>query len=218
MSNYTTQQMTFWQGEFGQEYTERNTLQSQEWDQYYKANYGLSKIEMNSQFIGQLPRTTRILEVGCNIGMQLVGLQRMGFTELYGIELQNYAVEKAKQYSKNINIICGSGFDIPFKDAYFDIVVTNGVLIHIDPKDLPTIMQEMYRCSKKYIWGFEYYSEELLAINYRGYQNRLWKADYAATFKKQFSDLHIIKQEIYPYITDTEKGNRDSMYLLQKTS
>ncbi len=51
---------------------------------------------MNAAFIGELPREARILEVGCNTGMQLVGLQAMGFTNLYGIELQAYAVEKAR--------------------------------------------------------------------------------------------------------------------------
>jgi len=60
----------------------------------------------------------------------------MGFTNLYGIELQWYAVEKAKEYTKGINIIQGSGFDIPFKDGYFDLVITNGVLIHIAPKKI----------------------------------------------------------------------------------
>ena len=80
-----------------------------------------------------LPMDIRILEVGCNIGNQLRGFQRMGFTSLYGVELQQYAVEKAKMATRNINIIQGSGFDLPFKDNFFDLVCTNVVLIHISP-------------------------------------------------------------------------------------
>ena len=47
----------------------------------------------------------------------------------------------------------------------------------------------IYRCSKKYIWGFEYYAEKITAINYRGHENYLWKADYASLFMKYFPDL-----------------------------
>ena len=68
--------------------------------------------------------------------MQLDGLQRSGWTNLWGIELQEYAVELSKHYTNHVNIVQASGFDIPFKDNFFDLVVTNGVLIHIAPADL----------------------------------------------------------------------------------
>lgn len=209
-----TKQIDFWKGDFGKEYTDRNSRSHEEWDKFYLSCYGKTKIEMNDAFIGNLPKDMRILEVGCNTGMQLNGFQRMGFENLYGVELQPYAAEEAKKYTKNINIVCGSGFDLPFKDEYFDLVCTNGVLIHIEPKDLPKIMTEMYRCSKKYIFGFEYYADSLTEINYRGHSNYLWKADYAALFMEQFPDLKLVKTEKYPYIDNS--GNVDFIYLLEK--
>lgn len=211
-----TQQTEFWSGNFGKEYTDRNSRDNQEWDKFYVENWGITKLEMNKGFIGEFPSDIKILEVGCNTGMQLIGLQRMGFYNLFGIELQSYATEKAKEYTKNINIITASGFDIPFKNDYFDVVCTNGVLIHISPNDLPLIMDEMYRCSKKYIWGFEYYAPELTNINYRGNDNYLWKADYAQMFLNRFSDLKLVKKELYPYVSAAQKGNVDCMYLLEK--
>lgn len=51
---------------------------------------------MNTLFLGDLDRSLRILEVGANVGFQLALLQRMGFCNLYGIELQPYAVERAR--------------------------------------------------------------------------------------------------------------------------
>ena len=209
-----TKQTEFWKGDFGKEYTDRNSHSQEDWDQFYMTTWGKTKIDMNAGFIGHLPKESRILEVGCNTGMQLNGLQRMGFTQLYGIELQPYAAEEAKKYTRNVNVICGSGFDIPFKDGFFDIVCTNGVLIHISPDDLPKIMAEMYRCSRKYIWGFEYFAENTTAINYRGHTNYLWKADYAALFMQQFPDLKLVKKEMFPY-TDNPQ-NVDYMYLLEK--
>lgn len=209
-----TKQTDFWQGDFGKEYTDRNSRNNEDWDKFYTDTWGITKIDMNKSFLGGLEKTAKILEVGCNTGMQLNGLQRMGFENIYGIELQPYAVEEAKKFTKNINVIQGSGFDIPFKDKYFDVVGTNGVLIHIAPDDLPRIMAEMYRCSAKYIWGFEYYAPEVTNINYRGNENYLWKADYAALFMKQFPDLKLVKKEMYPYISDPQ--NVDYMYLLEK--
>jgi pseudaminic acid biosynthesis-associated methylase len=214
-----TEQENFWLGDFGKEYTLRNTPQTQEeWDKWYVLNWGVSKKVMNTEFLGELPRTTRILEVGCNSGNQLIALQEDGFTDIYGIELQAYAVEEAKKRTQNMNILCGSGFDLPFKDGFFDLVCTNGVLIHISPDDLPKIFAEMYRVSKRYIWGFEYYSDNLTDINYRGNAGFLWKADYAALFMQQFPDLKLVKKKLYPYVISGMETNSDCMYLLEKQS
>jgi pseudaminic acid biosynthesis-associated methylase len=209
-----TKQMDFWAGNFGKEYTDRNTRSEEEWEKFYLSCYGTTKIKMNEAAFGNLPKEAKILEVGCNTGMQLNGMKKMGYENIYGIELQPYAVEQAKKTTQNINIICGSGFDIPFKDNYFDMVCTNGVLIHISPDDLPRIMKEMYRCSKKYIFGFEYYSDSLTEINYRGHEGFLWKADYASLFLKQFPDLKLVNKAKYPYIDNS--GNVDFTYLLEK--
>ena len=208
-------QNDFWSGEFGKAYTDRNSRSEVEWDQFYMHNWGKTKIAMNDEIIGSLSRNSKILEVGCNTGMQLNGLQRMGFENLYGVELQPYAAEMAKKYTKNINIVCASGFDIPFKDHFFDVVCTNGVLIHISPDSLKNIMSEMYRCSKKYIMGFEYFAVEITSVNYRGYENYLWKADYATIFQEHFPDLRLIKCIKYPYIVN--RANVDYMYLLEKS-
>lgn len=210
-----TKQIDFWSGDFGKEYTDRNPQNLEEWDKAYLQYYGMTKTEMNEEFIGNLSRDIRILEVGCNMGLQLLGLQRQGFKNLYGIELQPYAVEKAKANTAGINIIQGSGFDIPFKDNYFDLVYTAGVLIHIAPTDLPKIMAEMVRCTRRYIWGFEYYYPEIKEINYRGNQGFLWKMDYAAMFLKQENRLTEVNKKIYPFTSEREKGNEDAMYLLE---
>src|SRR2546430_254360 len=135
-----TKQTDFWSGDFGKEYSKRNNFNQDEWDRFYLENWGITKISMNEKCIGHLPRDMFILEVGCNVGLQLSGLERMGFTNLYGIELQREAAEEARRNTESIHIIQGSGFDIPFKNGFFDLVFTSGVLIHIAPADLKDIM------------------------------------------------------------------------------
>ncbi len=213
----STQQEEFWSGDFGRQYTDRNSRHLAEWNAFYEATWGRTKLAMNADFVGDLPRDARILEVGCNTGMQLKGLQEAGFEQLYGVELQAYAVEKAKEYSQHVNLIQGSGFDLPFKDAFFDVVCTNGVLIHIAPADLPRLMGEMVRCSGRYIMGYEYYAPATTPIKYRGNEGFLWKADFAQLFLDNFPNLRLVKQRLYPYINDAEQGNQDVMFLLEKT-
>ena len=193
-------------------------MNHQEYERMYVEKYGVARTDMNTLFLGQLPREARILEVGCNIGRQLGCLQEQGFVNLYGVELQPYAVSRARQEYPAISFLQGSGFDLPFKVELFDLVCTNGVLIHISPDDLPRIMDEMYRCSRKYIFGFEYFSPSLSAINYRGNEGFLWKADYARIFMERFPDLALVKKKDYPYISSPEQGNIDQMYLLEKAS
>lgn len=210
----TTVQEQFWKGDFGKDYTDRNKwTNDEEWDKTYLDTWGLTKLEINNKVLKDLPKDIRILEVGCNYGVQLRGLQRMGFTNLYGIELQPYAVEQSKRAFSGLNIITGSGFDMPFKDGFFDLVCTNGVLIHISPDDHYGFMKEICRCSKKYIMGWEYYNEDLKALNYRNNQGYMWKADFAGIYKNYFPELREIEKHFIKYVANE---NVDAIFLLEK--
>jgi len=208
-----TDQMEKWVGEFGREYTDRNALSLEEMEALYKRNYGVTRTELNEKFLKGMDRTIRILEVGSNIGNQLLCLQRMGFSNLYGIEPQRYAVELAKSRAVNINIIEGSAFDIPFKDGYFNLVFTAGVLIHINPSDITLVIKEIHRCAREYIWGFEYFEKTYTEIPYRGQRNLLWKADFVRLYLDQFKDLEIVREEHLKYL---ENDNMDAMFLIRK--
>lgn len=208
-------QMVVWGGDFGREYTDRNARGLEYWDARYVELFGTSRSDMNRAFLGEMDiENMRILEVGCNVGEQLLFLQRMGAKHLYGIELQSYAVEQAKGVTQGINIIQGQGDDIPFRDEYFDLVFTSGVLIHIPPGKLSAVMNEIVRCSKTYIWGMEYYSDSLQTVKYGENGAELcWKADYAGIYLSTHKNLHEVRRENYAYLTT---GNVDQMFLLSK--
>jgi pseudaminic acid biosynthesis-associated methylase len=208
-----TKHIKTWVGEFGKEYTDRNALSLQEMEDLYQKNYGLTRTELNQQFISELGRSNKILEVGSNIGIQLFFLKRMGFENLYGIEIQSYAVELSKSKTQKINIIQGSAFDIPFKDSYFDMVFTSGVLIHISPSDIDPALKEIHRCTNRYIWGFEYFAEKYTEVQYRGQKDLLWKTDFSRLFLDRFKDLELVKEIRIKYLTN---DNVDTMYLLRK--
>ena len=209
-----TEQIDKWANVFGKEYTDRNLYNPQELDEFYKKTWGATRTELNEEFLSFLDKDkTKILEVGSNVGNQLLSLQSMGFKNLYGIEISKYAVEKSKERTKDINIICGSAFDLPFKDEYFDLIFTSGVLIHISPKNIDFALDEIHRCSKKYIFGFEYYADEYTEIEYRGNKNMLWKANFCRMYLDGFKNLKLVKEKKLKYV---DNNNVDSVFLLEK--
>lgn len=210
-----TEQELFWQSNFGSEYTQRNKYNDpQVLDEVYVNTFGVSRSEMNAACLGDKDIIS-MLECGSNIGNQLAVLQKQGYKNLYGFDIQKDAVELSKQSLQDINIIWGSIFDNPFKDDFFDLVYTSGVLIHIHPDDVIRAMKEIHRTSRRYIWGFEYYSETCEEINYRGNNDRLWKNDFAGLYLETFDDLKLVYRKQYPYV---EGDNVDEMFLLEKVS
>ena len=211
----TTVQMKQWSDSFGKQYTDRNPRTLAHMEALYQQAYGVTRTSLNQAFLTHMDRDIRILEVGCNIGNQLLCLQQMGFSNLYGIELQSYAVSLARRDRPHMNILQGSAFDIPFKDHFFDLVFTSGVLIHIAPDDLDKVLSEIVRCAHTFIWGFEYYSPTIASIPYRGQKDLLWKADYAQAYLDLFSDLTLVKRQPIAYI---DQPHHDEMFLLAKAS
>lgn len=206
-------QAEFWSGEFGKDYTDRSVFSPEQLDRFYiEQMYGVSRSSMNRDFLEGL-QVSSILEIGCNVGNQLRLLQTLGFERLYGIELQQYAVEKAKSCTENINFVQGNALDNPFRDSYFDLVYTSGVLIHISPDHLLKAMSEIHRTSKRYIWGLEYFAEEHQEIAYRGNNDALWKGDFARLYLENFPNLRLVKEKKFAY---TNSNNVDSMFLLEK--
>lgn len=204
-----------WITEFGREYTDRNLKSVEEMDAMYVDRYGIPRSEMNKRFLNNLDRSVKILEVGSNIGLQLQFLQRMGFVNLYGIEILPYAVELSKSRTEGINIIQGNALDIPFQGGWFDLIFTSGLLIHIPPKDLPIVIEEIIRCTNRYIWGFEYYAEKLTQVQYRESEQTdelLWKADFPKIYCNLGNTLKLVKSEKFKVSgTDYE----DIMFLLE---
>jgi len=208
-----TDQIRRWSGDFGREYTDRNDHSPEQLDQSYLQTYGVTRKELNRRFLEPVPRDARILEVGCNIGTQLLLLKSMDFSHLSGIEIQSYALEQAKRNLAKAELLQASALSLPFPDRHFDLVFTSGVLIHIAPLELRIVLNEIHRCAKHWVWGMEYYTPQITEIRYRGNDNLLWKADYARLYLETFDDLELVREERLHYLEDQ---NVDNMFLLRR--
>jgi len=208
-----TQQERIWKGDFGSEYTERNTVDTASLDQLWRRNYGVARSTINESFLSRIPKDAKFLEVGCNAGNQLLMLSQMGWSNLSGTELQPFAMEIARSRLPSAIFKLGSALALPWDDGSFDVVFTCGVLIHISPTDLPTVMDEIYRTTKEYIWGTEYYAPEVTQVTYRDHSELLWKMDFARQYMRRFPDLELVREQRLPYL---DNANVDAVFLLRK--
>ena len=210
-----TPQSKVWKGDFGREYTDRNTFDIDGLEKLCLKNYGVSRSQINTSLLHGVSKEASFLEIGCNAGNQLLLLKQMGWSNLSGLELQPYALEIARSRLPDATLKQGSVLEIPWPDSAVDVVFTSVVLIHIAPQDLPRAMDEIHRTSRRYIWGLEYYAPQVTEIAYRNHNSLLWKMDYARLFLERFDDLKLVKEERLKYLTDE---NVDTAFLLEKKS
>lgn len=195
-----TTQLELWRSEFGRAYTDRNDREKPE-----------RVIAWRRLLEGIAP--TRVLEVGCNVGWNLEYLRRLGIPEVYGVEPQPYAVERARWRGPGFGVLQGTAFDLPFRDRWFDLAFTSGVLIHISPENVLAAMDEIYRVSSRWIVAIEYDHPTEKAINYRGHEGALWKRDHGSLWRTHYPDL----RELRTLSLDTADGYDDcTAHLFEK--
>lgn len=181
-------QLNVWSSDFGLEYSKRNQYFNEiDTNRYLVRNWA----RMLSKALPTFPNSA--LEVGCNLGANLVALKPM-IKELNGLEPNKQVLENAKKDSRleGVNLVNGNGFEIPFKDNSVELVFTNGVLIHIHPDNLGKVVDEIYRVSSKYIICSEYFAAEPEAITYRGMENQLFKRDFGSFYLDRFPTLKVV--------------------------
>ncbi|MCP4644707.1 MAG: methyltransferase domain-containing protein [bacterium] len=208
-----TGQAEAWSGPFGKEYTDRNPRTPEAMDALFDRRFGVTRTDLNEEFLGDLSRDIRILEVGANVGTQLSLLRAQGFKNLWGAELMFYAIQESAVRRDGIEYVQASGFDLPFPDESFDLVFTSGVLIHLAPDKLARAMDEVVRCTRRYIWGYEYFAKEHVPIPYRGREDLMWKGDFSHMYCEGHPDLRRIKERRLVYL---DSDNVDAMFLLDK--
>lgn len=93
----------------------------------------------------------KILDLGCGTGGFVASLVTFG-ADAYGIDLSDYAVEKAKKensFLKN-RIFQGSAHDLSrWPNEYFDILYSNQVFEHVPEELINNLIKETYRVLKK---------------------------------------------------------------------
>jgi len=194
-----TNQEKFWLSSFGDEYLKRN-LTYEDFNLLYKKQTGFNVDKPFQDFFADMDRNMSILEFGCNVGIKLEILKKMGFRNLTGVDINEKAIEIAKKRNPEIKFIHSTIDNLISKDNKYDLVFTSLVLIHQSPEKIITIISKIIELSKKYIFGYEYFSDQLTEIEYRGNTNVLWKQNFVELFQKNQPLLKLIKEKKYYYL------------------
>lgn len=204
MSNYTTEQESFWEGSFGNEYIKRN--QSSD----------LIAVR-TALFASALKRSGRLrsaLELGSNIGLN----ERVLNILFPGIKMETVEINKnaAEECGKIPNVIAHHGSILDFEcDKTFDLTFTSGVLIHINPERLKDVYDRLYRFSAKYILVNEYYNPTPVEVNYRGETGKLFKRDFAGEILDMYPDVELIDYG-FVYHRDISFPTDDATWFLMR--
>jgi len=116
------------------------------WEDYYR--------ELSTYINGLLEKNNlnNILEAGSGSGKATILLNNRFSKTLLDISpvaLKYAAYLAEKNGCKNIKIIQGDIFEMPFKSEEFDFVWNIGVIEHYDLKEIDLIFQEMIRVCKR---------------------------------------------------------------------
>ena len=212
-----TKQLKAWTGNFGKEYTDRNTQTVSGLNRDYKEELGVSATALFQKGLHSLP-VVSILEVGCNIGNKLAILNSLGYGNLTGVEPQQYAINRGEKLYPFIAYQQGTIFELPFLDNQFDLVFTSDVLIHISPKYLTKALKEIVRVSRRFVLGFEFYSDKPQEVAYRSFRDLMWRRNYKQDYLKIFPDLSIVYEKKFDHQERVVKvrGLKSEMFVLKK--
>ncbi len=164
-----TEQERFWEGDFGDAYTQRNQYDPRLRAPFYK------KILTRTQGVSS------VCEFGANRGLNMKALQAVNASlELTAVEINSSAYEELRKIA-GVNAHHGPIQDfVPEKQS--DLVLISGVLIHVNPETLPLVYKRLFDASRRYVLINEYFNPVPVEVEYRGHLGRLFKRDFAGEF------------------------------------
>jgi len=116
-----------------------------------------------------------ILDLGCNVGRHLSALHKLGFTNLYGVDVQREAIDRMREVFPDMckvsHVERATFQDYLPKTAsgFFEVVFTHGATVELVPPSFP-ICWHMARAASRAV---------VLLINESGHAfPRLWETEF----------------------------------------
>jgi spore coat polysaccharide biosynthesis protein SpsF len=179
---FKTDQEEFWAGEFGADYIRRNQ--------------GNALLASNLDFFAKALRMSRhvntCIEFGANIGMNLKALKLLHpAQDQYGIEINADAASELTRFIPPDHVYQTSILDFKSQRTW-DLALIKGVLIHINPDELPQVYDKLVAATGNYLLVAEYYNPAPVSIPYRGYTDRLFKRDFAGEIMERHPKMQLV--------------------------
>lgn len=121
--------------------------------EYFSDRVNSQKFRYLKEFVGE-KRPKRVLDLGCGRGIISLEISELAGS-VWGIDYSQENLDQARMFQKelgvrNVRFLRADAKKLPFKDNYFDMVISSEVLEHIpDPK---SVLEEIVRVCKRDIW------------------------------------------------------------------
>ena len=76
-----------------------------------------------------MPEPQKVAEIGCGPGRGTMYLEKLGH-DVTAVDLSPASIERARRRAPGATYVQASNLDLPFEDAQFDAVVSDGVIHH----------------------------------------------------------------------------------------
>lgn len=98
-----------------------------------------------TQYVAQFEKHMKIVDVGCYTGVGLLSIQKLGYTNVFGIDLVEENIKSAKK--RGLSVIQADMHNLDFlQENEFDVLFMNHAIEHsIDPV---TVLNNCFRISK----------------------------------------------------------------------
>lgn len=174
------EQQNFWKKTYSSDYISKNST--------FDYKLGLKAWARMLKFIidnDNAPQS--VLECGSNIGRNINFLN--GILPNSKKSIIEISEEAYNEVNKRYNIFkkCNTSILDSYFDVTFDLVFTQGVLIHIHPDDLLKNMKKIFQLSNKYILIGEYFNRTPVMLDYQGQKNKLFKNNFGKVFQDNFN-------------------------------
>jgi pseudaminic acid biosynthesis-associated methylase len=197
-----TEQENFWAGDFGSEYVARNSNVP-------------SVTAYWARMLARIQTLSSAIELGANIGLNLRAISILvPRCRLSAVEIN---ADAFRILSQNPHVTAKHCSLFEFEaDQQFDMSFTHGVLVHLDPKRISEAYAKLYRLTKRYILISEYYNPYPVTVTYRGYENQLFKRDWAGEIMDAYPDLSLLDYGFFYHRDPIFPGGDQNWFLLEK--
>jgi len=203
------EQQTFWAGEFG------STFDNKSDRRIWEINTNTEFMPLVGSFFSLIAEQASIIDYGCGDGVMIDILKYLGFKNITGVEINKDKIEYLKKrYKGEYTFIHSSIEDCEAKK--FDVSIHSGLLIHINPTGLDSVMKKIYDNTNQYIFGVEVstpHPEDLGDLT-EEWQGKLWSRRWVKKWQNLYPDLELVKHKLIH--SRVENQAETEVFLLRK--